>query len=1142
MISGTQSTDFQSYIDSVRTVHSKHSLFDKAIQYKVADLTRSYGWCTKQQLLGYSRCVQNFPVTEKQINKYYVQFPATVQGRLTRSTFSGESTLSTFPAKIGSKVATDFVSYQDKGNGVKGVQLFVDHYTLYVNAVFTSTSGTAATLGEALSKVRGIYGSYGHSMQVIQTDSLSAYKSTTYDKVRESQSIGINNSAPHEHQQNFVERMVRVMEEQVSTMVAAAPWVPKKLITFCIVLWIWLWNLGEGTMPGISRYEQFTHQRPSATHLGLSGTFGDCYAVHSPKELRGGHFAKDHGRLVTYLCPDPNSKDCHIFYSYDTDTVLHSRSFHRLPGIPPSWPMAPTLVTPIRDDNGNLWDFSLGKTGYNVWQQGATVEAVRMDTGGISLVHTDLDIDKVSGKYISNLNNDIHISNNLQSSFRLGETGGEPISLGSGDADSLGLGGGQLGLDRVADSLGLGGGQLGLDRIADSLGLGGGQLGLDRVADSLGLGDGQLGLDRVADSLGSGGGQLSLGSGDEHSLGSGGGGDPSTTNSTHINNRSSNETINAVTDCNYSYSSASPESLQYVVFPENSINRRCIERSIESGVIRFVSAPTELEIQTTRAGLIRDSLKSNKRGNYNADSPSLLKALQSQDAEEWVKAINIEYATLELEMTWEAVVSIPKGKSWIPSHMILVRQKYADGTIKKYKARLVANGNRQQLGSYNECSSPTARESSVKLFYAKAASMGRIVRTFDVKAAYLKSDLDEEIYMMLPKQNKDSKPEFVRLLKSLYGLKQAGKLWFENIKKVLLADGFDQASGDECIFTKYDSLNNVDIDVCLYVDDLLISSSAYHCIDLLWKTLSSAYGTVNETTHTETHLGIKWERLPSQDIKISQPGYIMHIVEELELVPCQRDIVTPYRHHTALPIELIHSDKHTDLLRKMVGLINHAATHTRPDVLFINGILATKVVTATKKDIDDAEYVIQYLLFTKTLGLTFKHCVGYQLVAFLDASHLTHRDGKGHSGLCYRLGFQRSACFAFTSKKQSLVTRSSSESEIYVIDKGCHDIEWFRRMLEFLRCPQDGPTIIYEDNASSIFLAASTAKWSDKSKHINWRYHYALQAIKEKTARLEHIGTDHQIADILTKEIYERKKFCYLRSLLMNCSNTHTGV
>lgn len=559
--------------------------------------------------------------------------------------------------------------------------------------------------------------------------------------------------------------------------------------------------------------------------------------------------------------------------------------------------------------------------------------------------------------------------------------------------------------------------------------------------------------------------------------------------------------------------------------------------------IQFVEKPTEEEIKTVRLTLVEQAQESNKERNknYKADSPSLTKALQSQDADEWTKAINLEYATLNMEHTWEAVLSIPDGKPWIPSHMVLVRQRFSDGSIKKYKARLVANGNRQQLSTYDETSSPTAREASVKLFYAKAASLGRIIRTFDVKAAYLKSDLDEEIYMMLPKKHKNDRCEFVKLLKSIYGLKQAGKLWFENIRGILLKNGFTQAPGDECVFTKYIPAENIDIDICLYVDDLLVSSTSHASTNLLWDCLKAAYGDVNETTHTETHLGIKWEVLPSRDIKISQPGYILKIADDLDMINCVAEY-TPYRSNKEFDsIPPIHTPAYSDLLRKIVGLLNHAATHTRPDILFITGILATRVVDATDNDIKDAKHVVCYLRYTITLGLTFKSGVGHQLVSFLDASHLYHSDSKGHSGLCYRLGHHRSACFAFSSKKQSLVTRSSSESEIFVIDKGCHDIEWLRQLLIFLRCPQEGPTLIHEDNASTIFLACSTAKWSDKSKHIKWRYFYALQAIQEGTAKLAHIGTDDQIADILTKEIEIKKKFYYLRSLLLNCPNSKNG-
>jgi hypothetical protein len=96
--------------------------------------------------------------------------------------------------------------------------------------------------------------------------------------------------------------------------------------------------------------------------------------------------------------------------------------------------------------------------------------------------------------------------------------------------------------------------------------------------------------------------------------------------------------------------------------------------------------------------------------------------------------------------------------------------------------------------------------------------------------------------------------------------------------------------------------------------------------------------------------------------------------------------------------------------------------------------------------------------------------------------------------------------------------------------------------MSFLRCPQQGPTTIHEDNEPCIFLATGNAKYSNKSKHIQWRYYYALQAISEGTAIPEYIETDEQIADILTKFIESPKKFYYLRSLLMNCENTKSGL
>ncbi len=128
--------------------------------------------------------------------------------------------------------------------------------------------------------------------------------------------------------------------------------------------------------------------------------------------------------------------------------------------------------------------------------------------------------------------------------------------------------------------------------------------------------------------------------------------------------------------------------------------------------IHFVRRPLEEEKEGVREELKRAARKTKKHKGYNADSPGLQVAMNSTDSDQWIKAINTEYETLGLENTWEAVLVLPEGKPWIASHMVLVRQRYADGSIKKYKARLVANGSRQPWSTYTETSSPTAGEFS----------------------------------------------------------------------------------------------------------------------------------------------------------------------------------------------------------------------------------------------------------------------------------------------------------------------------------------------------------------------------------------------------------------------------------------------
>jgi hypothetical protein len=147
--------------------------------------------------------------------------------------------------------------------------------------------------------------------------------------------------------------------------------------------------------------------------------------------------------------------------------------------------------------------------------------------------------------------------------------------------------------------------------------------------------------------------------------------------------------------------------------------------------------------------------------------------------------------------------------------------------------------------------------------------------------------------------------------------------------------------------------------------------------------------------------------------------------------------------------------------------------------------LATRIVSARSTDIILAKHIVNYLKHTRDLGLTFRSNVTAEMDIFVDAGRdLNDEECKGQTGICTRLGHNKSAMFYYISKKQSLVTRFINKSEIYAIDLCMYNVERLRRLLEFLHCPQQKPTTFYEDNESSIGMLTGTTKLNIKSKHI----------------------------------------------------------
>ena len=1096
----------------INTVKSRVNLNNKQLSFLIPDMQRRNGYKNLHTILGIARSTQDFPFTEAQVRKHFVDFPAYHMGRMTKSSYTMDRTIRHKSLQIGTNVSTDCMPIDGAGCGIRGVQIFVDKKSSYVTTIFTTDSGSSQTLSDCVIKVKAEYLKYGHVIQTISSDSLPSYLSSSYEDKLTDLSIRHEYTAPYEHEGVFAERLIRICNEHVTTLHAAAPWIPSKLICFIIMMWAHQWNTEEGALRGISRYEEFTGIRPSANGTGNTGAIGDCYIVNFSKTQRStGKFSNIehqlHGKAVMYLLPDVQTKDSHLFYDPTTERVITRRSFRRVPGIPNEWLQLNDKPGPVKDINGINYDFINGPIGYDVWHKGATQEAIihqplmdlsRQEQDDVYpgvLVSINAD-DNISKRTRSQSPNDGNMLKRLKSHEPLMRLNSHEQCIHEGGRTSIDN---HVKLTSTTET----------NR----------QYCCERE---------QYGVNNDI-KVRSKGIEVHVNSPDRHGH-----------NSKRLNGH--------IIDNTYKIPLKTQVEIQNVL-TSNTVNmvHMLTDKNIIYG-LKFIRPPTQEEIHNVKQHLksVINKASKNKAKKYNPDNPSLIAALKSQDVDAWIKAINAEYEQHGLENTWEAVAYLPKDKPWVPSHLILVRQRLATGEIKKYKARLVANGSKQQFQTFEENSSPTAKESSVKFFYAKSATLGKIIRTFDVKGAYLKSDIDQEIYMLLPKMNNNDTSQYVRLNKSIYGLKQAGKLWYENLSSTLISFGFEKSSGDDCIFTKYDKDLDDNIDVVIYVDDILTSSGKKESADLLHKNMIHKFGVVNETTITQTHLGIHWQTLINRDIKISQPGYINKIIEELQMEDSPTEIVpflTKHQQEQQLTIDDIHTDECTIKLRKILGLLNHLAIHTRPDILFCVADLQTKVVTATENHIQAALHIVRYLKGTHTLGLIFAYGGDTNIYAYTDAARdLSHSDSKGHTGICMKLGNIKTAMFHFSSKKQSLVTRSANEAEIFSIDKGCLDIEWLRNLTKFLKCEQNNPTIMYEDNESAIEMLEGRTKLGTQSKHIRWRYNYAFQSITEKSVTLKWISTENQIADILTKKNFIHKQFYYLRSEILNCSNNKSGI
>jgi hypothetical protein len=509
----------------------------------------------------------------------------------------------------------------------------------------------------------------------------------------------------------------------------------------------------------------------------------------------------------------------------------------------------------------------------------------------------------------------------------------------------------------------------------------------------------------------------------------------------------------------------------------------------------------------------------------DAPGPRWRHVLGTERPDLWIASAEKEIAAHVENGTWQPRVTPPADALVVNSLWVHTWKHEADGGLIA-KSRCVARGDSQVEGVHFDKAAlyvPSVGRTALRIFHALVVQLGLHYHHVDFVTAYLNGKLEGvEIFMRTPDGFIDRFGPFVRLLRTIYGLRQSGRAWYLLLHELLTELGFVIVNVEHGIYRCARADGEICI-VAIYVDDLPMACSSLPWLREL-KALLAARFRMKDLGEAKRLLGVQidYDR-EAGVLRMHQSDYIESILERRGMahcVPVRSPLEPGHVLGTNADLDTADPSRSSEFL-SVVGEFLWLSQTVHLELAHVAGLLGRYAAKPTAECWRIVTRVHRYLRREGSAALVYRRSESPEgLAGYTDSSWCDCNSTSRSTGAFVFM--LNGNAVAWQSKRQLDVAGSTMEAEtvaaFYSVYTGLKELRWLRMALEPLGLVWADATPIYCDNLGAVQWASSS-RHSSRLRHLHLRFHSVREWIMRGLIAIRHIGTKDQLADIGTKAL-----------------------